>query len=449
MSRLPRGSRIRAAVLIVTIAVVVAGVTVGPALLPLPDQADRPAYEAGELVPERAESSGEITIEQRDESGVVLVDFAHGNRLSEADIEPLLATISAAGYEVDLLESGDSLDRSLSRADAFVVIDPSVGYDDDEAVRVEEFVDRGGRLLLVGEPSQAQLTGLGLDVQEGRLSSLASRFGFEFGGSYLYNMETNDGNHLNVFAEPAGASAITAEVTRAAFQTATTVRSRDGRPVLRTSRGTRSSRTDAAGTYPVAAVDGNVLAVGDGTFLRRGNFNVVDNDRLVGNIVRFLVSGTKAQPLSTYPSYVGDQPTIHYTGPALLPAAQLVADDLRSTGREPNLALGGRAVSPNRTDVLLTTFSFLAERGEQGTGISATDRRVQVPGYESNATGIIVVRAPAEGYDLVIAADTPGRTEQAASMLLQGNLHDDLLDERTAVVRTSAAIRLVVVDDDG
>ncbi len=258
-------------------------------------------------------------------------------------------------------------------------------------------------------------------------------------------MERNDGNHLNVFAEPAGASPISAGLSRTALYTATTVRSTGGgQPVLVAGPGTRSSRTDATGRYPVAAVNDGVLALGDGTFLRGNNYRVLDNERLLANVVRFLVSGEKTRPLAAYPAFVDDSPTVHYTGPALLPAAQLIGTDLRQTGRETTLSLRPRGVSPNRTDVLITTFDFLAERGAGGTGIVATDRRVRVAGYESNSTGIIVVRAPAEGYDLVIAADTPARAEQAASMLAQGNLIDDLLDPRTAVVRTDAAIRIVV-----
>lgn len=446
MPRLPRDSRYRATVLVVTVAVVVVAASVGPGLLATqrPDSTD--AYAMDGLMPERAPAEGELAIDRRDDPGVVLIDTAHGNRLDTGDIQPLLDTIAATGYEVELLDGRGDLDRSIARADAFVVIDPGRSYDESDAARVETFVDRGGRLLLVGEPTQGQLAGIGFSVEEGRIESLASRFGFSFGESYLYNMETNDGNHRNIFAEPAGASVVTSEVSRTAHYTATTVQTRDGRPVLVAGQGTRSSRTDGTGTYPVAAVDGNVLAIADGTFLQRGNFNVVDNEQLVRNIVRFLVAGSKRTPLATYPAFVGAEPTVHYTGPALLPAAQLVTNDLRSNDRQPRLAQTRRGVSPDRTDVLVTTYDFLAERGELGTGIHATDRRVQVGSYESNATGIIVVRAPGEGYDLVIVADTPDRAEQAASMLLLGNLRDDRIDERTAVVRTDAAVRLVVAD---
>lgn len=444
MARLPRDSRTRAAVLILTVVVVSTATAIGPGVLDLGGQAGSPAYAMDGLVPDRAPADGTPAIERADEPGVVLVDTAHGNRIDPGEVRPLLATISAAGYEVDLLEPGDDLHASLARADAFVVMNPGSSYSQAETIRVESFVDRGGRLLLVGEPTQGELGNLGITVEENRLSSLASRFGFEFGEAYLYHMETNDGNHRNVYAGTSGATGVTEGVSRTAHYTATTVHTRDGRPVLLAADGTRSSRTDDTGTYPVAAVDGDVLAIGDGTFLQAENANVVDNERLIANIARFLVSGSKATPLATYPAFVDDRPRVHYTGPALLPAAQLLGTDLRSTGRDPRLSQAGRTVGPDRTDVLITTFDFLADRDGADTGIRATADRVGVDGYESRATGIIVIRAPADGYDLVIAADTPGRAELAAAMVAGDTFHDDLINDRTVVVRTDDAVRVIV-----
>lgn len=440
MPRLPRGSTARAAVLVVTIIVVVAGVSIGPGVFDIAEPDGEPAYDVSELVPERAASTGEVAVERRNETGVVLIDIAHGNRMSQAEIKPLLAAITDAGYEIDLLERGDSFDRSLARADAFVVIDPSVGYSDDEVTRVEAFVDRGGRLLLVGEPTTSDIVGFSLVERVNRLTPLSSPFGFEFGEAYLFNMGRNDGNHLNVFVEPAGRDRLTRGVDRAAFYTATRINIREGRPLLVASDGTRSSRTDATGTFAVAAVNGNVLALADGSFLRLGNFNVVDNEALVRNVVGFLVSGEKRRSLDTYPTFVSADPVVRYTRPALVDAAQDLATDLRAAGAEPTLRLRQKPVSPNDTDVLVTTFAYLEEHGQLGTGIRVTDGVVGVRGYSSPTQGIIVVRAPANGYDLVVVADTPARAERAVHLLTEGTLRDHLLDPRTAVVRTGGVV---------
>lgn len=440
MARLPRGKRLRAAVLIATIVVVVLASMVGPGLLR--DEAGEvaSAYDVDEQLPERAPSEGTVDVQSREDTGVVLIDISHRNRMSQSELKPLLAGITAAGYEIDLLESTDDFDRSLTRADAFVVVDPSAGYSDAEVDRVETFVDRGGRLLLVGEPTTLEVGGLSLRERVNRLTPLSSRFGFEFGEAHLFNMEHNDGNHQNIFAEPSRNSPLTQGVSRTAFYAATSINVREGRTVLVAGPGTRSSRTDATGTYPVAAVNGNVLAIADGSFLQRGNFNVVDNEQLVRNVVRFLVSGEKRRALARYPTLVSTDPTVHFTRPALADAAQELATDLRDGGEEPTLALRRSPVSPNRTDVLVTTFDYLDRHGSLESGVTVDDGHVSVRGYNSAGDGIIVVRAPAEGYDLVIAADTPSRAERAVEMLADGSLRDHLLNPRTAVVRTSGVV---------
>lgn len=441
MARLPRGRRLRATVLILTIVVVVAASVVGPALVDRTDRQVDTGYDPQSEIAERAPASGEVTVTQREDTGVVLVDIAHRNRLSQAEMKPLLAGITAAGYEIDLLEGRDDFDRSLTRADAFVVIDPSSGYSDEEINRVEAFVERGGRLLLVGEPTTLDLTGFALRTRVNRLTPLSSHFGFEFGEAHLFNMQRNDGNHQNVFVESAGSSRLTDGVDRAAFYATTQIHVREGRAVLVASEGTRSSRTDEPGRYAVAAVNGNVLALADGSFLTRGNYNVVDNEKLIRNVVRFLVSGEKRQNLATYPTFVSPDPTIRFTRPALADAAQDLAVDLRGVGEEPTLTLRRGPVEPNRTDVLVTTFGYLKQHGSLETGVAVSDDDiVSVRGYNSATQGIIVVRAPAEGYDLVIVADTPSRARQAVDMLADGTLRDHLLNRRTAVVRTSGVV---------
>ena len=191
----------------------------------------------------------------------------------------------------------------------------------------------------------------------------------------------------------------------------------------------------------MAAVNGNVLALADGSFLTRGNYNVVDNEKLIRNVVRFLVSGEKRRSLAAYPTFVSADPTIRFTRPALADAAQELAVDLRAAGEEPMLTLRRGPVRPNRTDVLVTTFGYLKRHGSLETGVAVSDGDIlSVRGYNSATQGLIVVRAPAEGYDLVIVADTPSRAERAVEMLADGTLREHLLNRRTAVVRTSGVV---------
>jgi hypothetical protein len=49
------------------------------------------------------------------------------------------------------------------------------------------------------------------------------------------------------------------------------------------------------GPHPLAVRTENVVAVGDATFFEGANYRVADNDRLVSNLVSFLVSGDRTR----------------------------------------------------------------------------------------------------------------------------------------------------------
>lgn len=430
--------------------IVVVLVAAGAAAVPLLDVgggSDDPAeyaeYSTSNLVPERSSAGGIPSVERADDPGLVLIDRAHANRFREEDIQVLVSAITAAGYEVEFLRPTEDFDAALSRADAFLVVDPALRYTESDVDRVESFVDSGGRLVMLGEPTQAAINAAGplptLSTARNRLATLSTRFGIEFGTGYLYNMETREGNFRNVFADPAGGGAVTDGIDRAVFYTATRVQVTDGSAALVAIDGTRNVRGDALGDYPVAVRAGNVVAIGDTTFLERDNYNVLDNDRLIGNLARFLTSGSRSRTIANYPATVAESPTIAYTSVGFLDAAQTVADDLRATGRTPTLSLRRGAGAGSGTDVLIASYDYL-ETHDVGAGITARAGRVAVRGYESNTDGVIVFRAPADGIDLVVAVDGQEQAERAAEILASGELDGFVIGDRTAVARTDAAV---------
>lgn len=443
--RTPPDSVTRAAVFVLVVVLVVAGVAAVPWLsitLGGDQKANYPEYEASAIVPDRAPTDGVPQVDRADAAGVVLVDNAHANRFDEGDIQPLLTAIAASGYRIEFLGPTEDFDAALSRADGFLVVDPGFSYTRAEVDRVESFVDAGGRLVMLGEPTQATLTGSGLFVTistaTNRLAPLSSRFGIEFGTGYLYNMQKNDGNFRNIFADPAERSPITRGLDRVALYTATRVSTTTGSGTLAAADGTRSVRGDTLGDYPVAAVSGNVLAVGDTTFIERGNYNVVDNERLIGNIARFLTGGSRSRTLLDYPHVVGEAPTVTYTSVALLDSAQVVASDLRDAGLRPTVSLRRGSGAAGEADILFTTNDYL-EANAVGGGITAQHGRIAVAGYESDASGVIVIRAPRNGPDVIVVVDGPTRARRAARILTSGTLDQYLIDDRTAVVRTASA----------
>jgi len=437
MDRLTRDNRPRAVVFLTTVVVVVVISTATPLVSHLlTPPVTYPAYETG-LVPDPAPASGQVGLVAGNRSGTIVIDSAHANGFDQEDIQPLIEAITDAGYRVAFAETETGIEAALVGADGLVVIDPGREYSVDEVRAVKRFVDDGGRLVMLGEPGRSRVGAVSVRSIRSRFDSLSTAFGIEFGEDYLFNTADNDGNHRNVFAAPSGDSPLVARVERTAFYTAAPVSTTNGQALLVATNGTRLVRGDTPGRYPVAVRHGNVLAVGDTTFLAGDLFNVVDNDRFIGNIARFLLSGPRQLTLEDYPALVGETPTVQYTDVTLLGAAQRIATDLREGGARPRLRLEGGGGATEGADVVLATYSHLRTHGTGLPSLTVARGRVAVPGFESETAGVIVFHSPVDGPGLVVAVTGPAKARQAAGILAEGELKEYLLNERSAVVRTA------------
>lgn len=446
MNRLPRSKRSLIAVFVITVLVVIAGSASGPLMAqPDPSVPDHPEYDADTLVPPQVELRGSITGESRTDTGTVVIDFTHQNRISQDDLEPLTSAIREAGWQVEFAERSTNFEAALSRADTLLVIDPGRAYTQREVDRIETFVDDGGRLVMAGEPRQfgTQRAGFFLIIvpQENNLGSLGSAFGISFGESFLFNMASNDGNFKHIFASATGNADVVEGVDQTTMHIATTVQANEGTTLLEASDGTKLDRTDATGDYSVAVQSGNVIAIGDKTFMQRGNYQAADNNVLLGNIVSFLTAADRSRDLRDYPAIVTRNPTIRYTSVGLLDAAQEVTADLKTTRPgQPAVTLDTDRANAGETDVLITTFDYLQRNPGLGTGIDVSDGEVSVPGYESSTTGVYMIHQPESGFDVVIVGDTKDRVKSAADTLTaSGGIEDNLISDRTVVVRTDEA----------
>lgn len=294
----------RLAVLVVTAAVVLAIAGAGATLEPNADRSPPPTtaeYAPSDVVPEPIPATGTISPDAgaANGTGTVLIDDAHGNRFTRSDVEPLVDALVRLGYRVEFYTEGD-LATHLRDADAFVVIDPGSEYPSGDVADVRTFTGRGGRLLMVGEPTRvsvsAGLFGTSITTQESRLTSLASPYGMSVDTRYLYNQETADGNYKHVVAEPTGRGGLTG-VDRTTMYTAAAVTAHRGTTLLETTANTRKSpESDVSGRFAVAARKGNALVLGDKTFMSAGRYNVADNEAFIAYVVEFLAGGDYTPP---------------------------------------------------------------------------------------------------------------------------------------------------------
>jgi hypothetical protein len=327
-----------------------------------------PTPAAGEFVDEPEPGPG----------GLILLDRAHNNNFTLEELSYLDGRLAARGYELIPFQSGD-LAGALRAADAFIVIAPISRFSRDEVQAVTDFVGRGGRLLLVGDPTRFHLRieendfsfTFHLDRDRLPLNSLARQFGIVFNGDFLYNTVENEGNFRNILLQD-GAFAehpLTDGLEKLVFygaQSLTVVPG--GQALLNGDQNTWSSTTDRPGRLTVAGLggDGNVLALGDLTFLTEPYQSVYDNGRFAARIADFLTGPRRRTALVDFPYFYGPAIDLIYTGAPDLGAGafdSMIA--LQAAFRRIGKQLSLTAVPQNGVDTLyLGLYNQADEVGE-------------------------------------------------------------------------------------
>lgn len=257
--------------------------------------------------------------------GVVVVDRAHDNRFDMSELNVLQARLAARGQRLETADTSEDLLARLRSARALVLISPGTSLSAAEIQAIMTFLDKGGRLLLVGDPTRYGILlddygdYAGLDSDATHLNDLAAQFGLVFQPDYLYNTVDNEGNFRNIRLTNLSSHALTAGLKTVVFYAAHSLITTD--PALISADGdTRSSSSERADLLPVAVVaaDGAVLALGDLTFMTEPYNTTYDNDRLVSNIADMLSGAQRRYELADFPFFFRDAVDLVYAGDPLL-----------------------------------------------------------------------------------------------------------------------------------
>jgi hypothetical protein len=263
-------------------------------------------------------------------SGTVLVDLAHENRVQMAELSVLQARLAARGHRLEPVADSDDLTGQLRHAQALVIISPAEDWTAGEIQQAVDFVDKGGRLLLVTDPSRFEPIYdewggyVGLDHDAPHINDLAARFGLLFQEDYLYNTVDNAGNFRNIKLTGFARDPLTRGLEQIAFFATHSIVSES--PALITASGaTRSSASEGAQDLTVAllAAGGDVLALGDLTFMTEPSSTVYDNARFIANIADFLSSAQRQYQLADFPFFFGPQVDLVFAGSPLLGSSLL------------------------------------------------------------------------------------------------------------------------------
>jgi len=214
--------------------------------------------------------------------GTVLLDLAHDNAFDIEELDVLISRLISRNMTVEFLSAEDGLEEELSEAGAFIIVCPQGEFTKEERETVEAFVNNGGKLLLIADPTRPS-----------RINSISLKFDLIFEPDYLYNLEENDANFRNIFITEFEESEVTQGLEKIALYTAGSITSANiTGSIAFVDQNTFSSLIETRKELsPMAlASESKVLAVYDLTFVTEPYNGILDNNKLISNIANWLAS---------------------------------------------------------------------------------------------------------------------------------------------------------------
>lgn len=247
----------------------------------------------------------------------VLVDINHDNLYSTAELQPLFDNIAKVGGVVKFTDYGQSLEAVLKSVDSYIILAPTLSFLAEELVAIQRFVERGGKLLVIADPTRDMSQyGYVFGNTASNLQSVAivntvlEPYDITFVEDYLYDLKENDANFRNILLDDFDQNDnLTKNIKKAVFYGTHSLETNQKTLIL-ASNTTNSSRTDSPGSYPVAtsSAQGRVVALGDFTFMTNPFDKTWDNQQLVKNIAEFLAGEKRFRTIKDFP-YLFNQQT--------------------------------------------------------------------------------------------------------------------------------------------
>jgi len=398
--------------------------------------------------------------------GRVVIDLSHDNNLESDDLAPLRDRLTARAVAIETFDgSSVSLETQLRGATALVVIAPTSRYTAEERDTIVNFVEDGGRLLLVADPTRP----VPPEEEEGVLdfesvlfptsaipaiNSLANAFGVVYFDDYLYNLVDNEGNYRNIkFTNLNDEHPLTKDLEEVVFFAAHSLQS-DDLSLISGDKNTlsplRTGETDL--TAAALAAEGQVLALGDVTILTPPYHTIADNDHFLSNIADWLATAEREWDLKDFP-YLFERPVdlVQISEGFLDPRLIARSDPLEAVFDRADLTLNLCATAdPDHDTLFVGTFDevelveeYLATAGvavtivgaeDEGTGTDAEEEEpqdtIEIEGLGTmgiEGTTLFIVDRSAD-HVVVIALAEDGETaiealERLASADFSGCVH--------------------------
>lgn len=413
-------------------------------------------------IPVPPEGSEPQVTEPTDATGkVVLLDWAHSNLFNPTEIEDFLEDLTARNAAVEIVE--DTFDRSgpplwerLQYASAYMIFSAQDSFSNSEVAAIVNFVERGGRVLVICDPTRSFASFddfFGHELVDVTVANtLLAPFDITFSDDYLYNLIENEGNFRNVLFHSFADDPLTAGLSSLAFYGTRSINTNSGTPLVIGDENTLSSRTDSAGDLAAAmrSVDGGVIAIGDMTFLTSPYNRVADNPRLIANLLEFLLSGQRRFDLMDFPYIFTDEVVLWITesfsiSADTIPTIMGIRDSLLERG----ITLRVEEQLPEDSDIIvLSPFDaedpvldmlesveglVLPADEDDGFLIAPNFGRVHPAGI-----GLILLQEVDGHFTLFLLADTPDDLLSLAEIVMEDTLQGCLVFENTALCKVGS-----------
>jgi hypothetical protein len=370
------------------------------------------------------------------EEGTVLVDAAHSNSFDQKEVLNLISRVADRGFDVEFAGTFSAMSESdrlplleekLRQADSFVVILPGASYTKAEVHLVEQFVERGGRLLLIADPTRPH-----------DINSLAEQFGLEFQPDYLFNVVEYDLNFQHIFVRNFQPDQLTRGLDEITLYTAGSIKS-SGPGLAFTDQNTVSSFVEPIEPfYPIARGEQrNVLAVYDLTFMIPPHNTIMDNDQLVSNIAEYLTTSQREFHLADFPSFFKGEVDILLGQPSLFK----VGADFKSMLADLQIDSEIRNAEDITQD---TVFLGLFENSApvapyleaSGVQVGKTLDLPATPEIDASGTSFLLLNRSQDRSVLIVLAHSESALADAVSRLQSGDFRSGLVDDFVGVYKT-------------
>jgi hypothetical protein len=392
------------------------------------------------------------------EGKTILFDLAHSNQFNIGELEEFIAGLRDSGAGIEFVQGsfgGDepTLAERFKYADAYVVIAPQAGFSNPSVQEIARFVERGGRILVISDPTRSISFSTSDSYRSNEdvvaSNSLLAAFDIVFSEDYVYNLIHNEGNYRNVIFQDFSEDDLTVDLNSVAFYGSRSISSLTGKPLIMGDEQTLSSRTDTGGDLSVAvrSPDGNVLAIGDLTFLTNPYDQVADNSQFIHNIAQFLLEGERQRDLTDFP-FVFTQPI----SILITDTFSLAAETIQTISKSHRaLSALGYSISyssedpPNSDLIILSPFEVddaILPYLEPIEGLKlpqgAEDSLLSVPGFDELSPagiGLLLLVQTEERTVLIFMADTAENLLSLAEKIGDGNLDHCLVQEQAAICK--------------